>query len=472
MIMMQEQQQMVEQLTNEALEGEKQLRIIDEGVRSSKRKMVDKTFRKLFFRKLALAMGRWKDICKFRGQQEDMTSLVIKRMRNRFLRQSFDLYLQFYKKSQQHGRNVKGADFMRETLAKRTLRKHFNAMCFHTNRQVKSRKYWLRILGKMDGYMKKRAIQILNDATHMVQDEMLLGNQDSVTNQIALADKELCRLEMERREQEAVLEAQRKLQKKKAYRQIGNYFMRNYSETTHRQFKIWKDYIHEQKHKEKILKKTFDHYRKIQFEKVRQVFISFMSDDRKREALEKIKQLEIEAAEQEQMIKHNQEQQGSLREKENIDMVSTGNVSNELKRRVIHVMNWMERTNQTKTFVSRKRMIFMCWRHAAKQQKAFLLCVENVLRKSLMNLGMRHIKDVARDVSSHSKVERALKRFRTRIFKTNAGDCFTKWKAAINTKVDENKNDVIGEMQAKNDEFLQHVDLIKETNNARCFKYF
>ena len=96
--------------------------------------MIDKTFRKLFYRKLSLAMRRWKDICINRKEQEDKAALVIKRMRNRFLRQAFDRYLEFLKKSQQRGRNLKSADYMKETLDKRTLRKHFYALCFHRNR--------------------------------------------------------------------------------------------------------------------------------------------------------------------------------------------------------------------------------------------------------------------------------------------------------------------------------------------------
>ncbi len=95
------------------------------------------------------------------------------------------------------------------------------------------------------GSCKELCYQNPDSNKRLLSIDRVYALRDSVTNQIALADKELCRLEMERREQEANLEAQRKLQKKKAYRQIGNYFMRNYSETTHRQFKIWKDYIHE-----------------------------------------------------------------------------------------------------------------------------------------------------------------------------------------------------------------------------------
>ena len=75
-----------ESMQNEALEGEKNLRVQAEAVRTSKRRMVDKTFKKLFYRRLSVAMGRWRDIIGLRQSQEDRAALVIKRMRTRFLR--------------------------------------------------------------------------------------------------------------------------------------------------------------------------------------------------------------------------------------------------------------------------------------------------------------------------------------------------------------------------------------------------
>lgn len=84
-------------MQNEALEGEKRLRIHAEQVRTSKRRMVDKTFRKLFYRKVATAMGRWRDICGFHQDKEDRAALVIKRLRKRLIRQAFDMYLAFYR---------------------------------------------------------------------------------------------------------------------------------------------------------------------------------------------------------------------------------------------------------------------------------------------------------------------------------------------------------------------------------------
>jgi hypothetical protein len=48
--------------------------------------MIDKTFRKLFLRRLDVAVGRWKDICVDKSNKEDTIELMKKRMRNRFLR--------------------------------------------------------------------------------------------------------------------------------------------------------------------------------------------------------------------------------------------------------------------------------------------------------------------------------------------------------------------------------------------------
>ena len=75
-----------EKMQMEALEGEKQLRVHAEAVRTTKRKTVDKTFRKLFYRRLAVALGRWRDTIGLRQGQEARAELVIKRMRIRFLR--------------------------------------------------------------------------------------------------------------------------------------------------------------------------------------------------------------------------------------------------------------------------------------------------------------------------------------------------------------------------------------------------
>ena len=154
-------------MQTEALVEEKSLRVHAEAVRTSKRKMVDKTFRKLFYRQLAVAIGRWKDICNMRTGQESKAELVIKRMRNRYLRQAFDLYLAFYRRDQQHSRNERSADYVIETFKQRQMRKFYNAWCQYTNKMLLIKRYWRKILHRMDLYLKQRAVKIWNTHAHI-----------------------------------------------------------------------------------------------------------------------------------------------------------------------------------------------------------------------------------------------------------------------------------------------------------------
>lgn len=58
----------------------------EEALKTSKRKMVEKTFRKLFNRKLIVCLDRWKITCGFMDQKETRAELVIKRVRARLCR--------------------------------------------------------------------------------------------------------------------------------------------------------------------------------------------------------------------------------------------------------------------------------------------------------------------------------------------------------------------------------------------------
>ena len=75
-----------QKLQQEAEEGERNLRVHAEAVRTSKRRTVDKTFRKLFQRRQRSAICRWRDMCGLRQEQEGRAALVIKRLRNRLVR--------------------------------------------------------------------------------------------------------------------------------------------------------------------------------------------------------------------------------------------------------------------------------------------------------------------------------------------------------------------------------------------------
>jgi len=166
MKMVQTMQFEAEQATIEALEGEKDNRAKAEMVRSSQRRMVDKTFKKLFYRRVAVALGRWKDICVTKGTQEDRARFVLNKMRGRFLRQAFDRYLVFHRKSQQHGRNENSADFLVQTIHLREMRKVYFAMCYYTQWRKRVKQVWHKVLYRFDFFQKQRSMKRWCDNAH------------------------------------------------------------------------------------------------------------------------------------------------------------------------------------------------------------------------------------------------------------------------------------------------------------------
>ena len=71
----------------------------EEAQKTSKRKMVHKTFRKLFNRRIGVCLDRWKMICGDLNKKEERSELIIKRTRARLCREAFERYVVFYKKS-------------------------------------------------------------------------------------------------------------------------------------------------------------------------------------------------------------------------------------------------------------------------------------------------------------------------------------------------------------------------------------
>jgi|DEB0MinimDraft_12_1074336.scaffolds.fasta_scaffold03314_2 hypothetical protein len=249
MKMVQEMTMQAEQAQLEALDGEKQLRVQAEAVKSSQRRMVDKTFRKLFYRRLAVALGRWKDICNDRSNKEDNIKFMIKRMRFRFLRQSFDRYLAFLKKSQQHSRNENGANFMVDTLNQRTMRKVYNAMCFYTMWRKRVKQVWSKVLYRFDFFQKQRSMKRWKDNAHEKYQKNLYKKQLDLTEQILLANEEIGNLTKTDYVQKNVIADKNKYQRTKAYRQIANFFMRSYTTTTGEKFYTWKQKTKDHLHK-------------------------------------------------------------------------------------------------------------------------------------------------------------------------------------------------------------------------------
>lgn len=121
--------------------------------------MVDKTFRKLMFRHLSMALGRWKDVCVHRNAQEAKARQVLHKLRTGLVRQAFDRYLLFLSKSQQHSRNEKSADYIIEVYRNKEKQKIFNAWCVYVHNMLVIKRSWRKVLTRLDHFQKQRALK-------------------------------------------------------------------------------------------------------------------------------------------------------------------------------------------------------------------------------------------------------------------------------------------------------------------------
>lgn len=71
--------------------------------------------------------------------------------------------------------------------------------------------------------------------------------------------------------------------------------------------------------------------------------------------------------------------------------VSSSQVVKKNKHKLGGTMDAIIKKNSKFVFGSKKRAIFENWRHAIKMEKAFALCVQNVLTKSMLMKGFHFI---------------------------------------------------------------------------------
>jgi hypothetical protein len=55
------------------------------------------------------------------------------------------------------------------------MRKHFNCIVFDTKRQIRAKRYWNKIFGKMDLFMKSRAVKRWAENAHGTHASNLLN---------------------------------------------------------------------------------------------------------------------------------------------------------------------------------------------------------------------------------------------------------------------------------------------------------
>ena len=231
------------------MQNEKELRHNEEFIRTTKRRLTDKIVRKLYYRQLSVAMGKWEGICKTKNIQEGQFLRSAMHMRKRNLREAFNNYLVFYKWSQQHDKNVRGSNGLFEKISMKNKAKVFNALVFYTKRNQQAKRYWKKVLSRMDQYMKLRAVNVWKENANLTTLEMLTNSQHQTTLEIQKRQQMLKDLETFNQDQGKNFDDTFVQRRNKAYKQLGNYFMRSYNSKTERSIKLWRMHIRDSKHK-------------------------------------------------------------------------------------------------------------------------------------------------------------------------------------------------------------------------------
>ena len=129
---------------------------------------------------------------------------------------------------------------------------------------------------------------------NLTTQELLTDAQHQTTLEIQKKKQILTELETYVNEQEHSFDKSSVMRRNKAYKQLGNYFMRSYCSKTERAFKMWCQRLREIKHKQEILVRTIQHWKKSQFNVVKRVLREFVSKDRQNDAINDIKRAQID----------------------------------------------------------------------------------------------------------------------------------------------------------------------------------
>ena len=142
--------------------------------------------------------------------------------------------------------------------------------------------------------MKRRAMKIWADNANRTRESIHNEHQNAVIAEIQEMKNKMCQFEQSSLYQDNDVDATNKDERKKAYRTIGNYFMRNYTDGTRYVMKIWRQQVKVHRHKQQVLMNTVAHYKKNQLEFCARFFKKFVHDEREKEAKESISRTILE----------------------------------------------------------------------------------------------------------------------------------------------------------------------------------
>ena len=183
-------------------------------------------------------------------------------MRNRWLRQAFNLYKAGCAREQLSERNEGSCEHLKHTLDVRLMRKCFLAMRSFNTSNVTAKRYTNILLNKMDHWMKKRAFATWLDGGNTMKIEMHLDHQNALTEEMTVKNNELGTLTKKVADKTARNEHLTNNLKKMGQRTMANAFARAYFKRTAHGLEKWKEWFRAENHKKAIIKRTMEHWLK------------------------------------------------------------------------------------------------------------------------------------------------------------------------------------------------------------------
>jgi len=175
--------------------------------------------------------------------------------------------------------------------------------------------------------------------------------------------------------------------KTQAQRVLANAFAKYYYTGETRGIERWKEFVEFEKRKEKILRRTIEHWRHYMFYYVKSSFRNWMLNCDIRERQDQVKKAEMTVKDTQHQLNMQtnlfQATKAKLDEEMCLLTAEQAKYDSRLKKSV----QLLVKNTDANHFMSKRRYILQQWHQYVKNEKAFINCIQNVISKSLWNQG-------------------------------------------------------------------------------------
>eukprot|EP00347_Sterkiella_histriomuscorum_P005910 403354803 len=414
-----------------------------------------------------LALGRWRDQIASMNIKENGADTIISRMRKRFLRQAFDLYLSKIKSKKQDQINEERCTQYKKTRDERLKRQVLNSWTIFIDNHIKAKRYWNRMYLRLDLGMKQIALKKWQEWSQKQNEIQLTDCQNKVVSNIEELNHQIGNLHQNDTDQQIAISNLKDQMTTQARRIISNAFARFYYVSETRGFEKWKEYVDFEKRKEKIFKKYIDHWRKHQFYMVKAALQNWIQNckiDEKKDLLKK-EELRVKDAQfqldsqQRNYTGDNHQLLDELEKTKEQQRI----YNQRLQKSVAMIVNRVDKND----FMCQKRYILTQWRQYVKREVNFINCVEKVMTKSLWNSALMKIRQFSREADNHNNMSEKLNRFRMKFWKRTCGNAFSVWRSGQFKMITSTLEEVESETNQTIQDYENKKAVFKETNQNR-----